>query len=164
MTRQCRWRRIGMTVALTAVLAGCGSDDEAIIGQSDSEEVGTVTLKSDDSTASVEPLCVDDIPEDLTTCPGAPANLGQIELDETRKAIVVVPREVATGGYRLRVNGEPLPELGGVINELNQVVRIPPPAVQAPGETVLTVEALFSTDHPRALWQFLISEPAGPPG
>jgi hypothetical protein len=38
-------------------------------------------------------------------------------LDETRKATVNVPTEVAQGGYRLRVNGTELPEHAGVLED-----------------------------------------------
>jgi hypothetical protein len=99
-------------------------------------------------------------PDDL---PWAPENLGEVELNRTRSATLLVPQEVAEGGYRVRVNGEPLPQHEGVLNELDQIVRIPVPAVDAPGDTVLTVEALFSPEHPHAVWQFLLSDPAGPP-
>ena len=149
--------------ALTGALTGCSSGGAGIEGPAGPEEAGEVTLVSDDSRATVPPLCVEDIPEDLTTCAGAPANLGQVELDETRKATLQVPTEVATGGYRVRANGTQLPGLDGVLNDASQPLQIPASVVAAPGETVLTVEALFSRDHPRAVWQFLLSDPAGAP-
>ena len=158
-----RRAHVAAGAALAAALAACSSGGAGIEGPGGPEEAGEVTLVSDDSRATVEPLCVEDIPEDLTTCPGAPANLGQVELDETRSATLQVPTEVATGGYRVRVNGEPLATLEGVLNDASQKVRIPPEAVAAPGETVLTVEALFSPEHPKAIWQFLLDDPAGAP-
>ncbi|CAN5144742.1 hypothetical protein BH24ACT10_BH24ACT10_09720 [soil metagenome] len=111
--------------ALVVLLGGCAAGDRAIIGQSEDAEVGTVTLQSDASTAEVEPICVGDLPEDFTACAGAPQNLGAVELDETRKATLAVPLEVATGGYRVLVDGEPLPGLDGILNERNQVLRVP---------------------------------------
>lgn len=159
-----RYARALAAAGLVAGLVACGSDDTGIAGSGGAEEAGEVTLQSDDSTATVEPLCVEDIPEDLTTCPGAPANLGQVELDETRKATLVVPTEVATGGYRVRINGRSADGLEGVLNDTSVQVRVPVQAVQAPGETLLTVEALFSREHPKAVWQFLLSDPAGATG
>lgn len=163
MTDHRSWARTLTSALAVVVLTGCGGGGAAIVGQAGDEEVGEVVLRSDDSTASVEPLCVSDIPDDLTTCPGAPGNLGEVELNRTRTATLLVSREVADGGYRVRANGEPLPQHEGILNELNPVLRIPVPIVQAPGETVLTVEALFSPEHPRAVWQFLLSDPDGPP-
>lgn len=155
--------QVTAALALTALLGACGGDEEAVIGSPDAPEVGEVTVQSDESTASVPPLCVGDIPEDLTACPGAPDNLGQVELDETRKAVVVVPLEVSTAGYRVRVNGQPAPGLDEVINERNAQLIVPPEVVQAPGETILTVEALRSSEIPGAIWQFLLADPVGPP-
>lgn len=148
---------------LVVLLSGCGSEDAGVAGPAGPEEAGKVTLQSDDSTATVGPLCVEDIPEDLTTCADAPENLGQIELDETRKATLVVPAEVATGGFRVRINDEVPRDLEGVLEDRPLAVQVPAEAVAAPGETVLTVEALFSTQHPKAVWQFLLSDPAQPP-
>lgn len=162
MRKQCA--RALAAAGLVAGLVACGSGDGGNAGSGGAEVVGEVTLQSDDSTATVEPLCVEDIPEDLTTCPGAPANLGQVELDQTRKATLVVPTEVSTGGYRVRINGQSADGLGGVLNDASVQVRVPVEAVQAPGETVLTVEALFSPEHPKAVWQFLLSDPAGASG
>lgn len=147
------------TSVLVVALAGCGDDDRAIVGQSDTADVGEVVLTSDDSTDSVEPLCVGDIPEDLTACAGAPANLGQVELDQTLKATLVVPLEVATSGYRVRLNDEPLPQLGDVIEERNQVLQFPSGVFSGADEIVLTVESLRSPEHPGAVWQFLLDEP-----
>lgn len=155
--------QVAAALALTALLGGCGDDEEAIIGSPGAPEVGAVTVQSDQSTASVPPLCVGDIPEDLTACPGAPANLGQVELDETRKATVLVPLEVSTAGYRVRLNGVPAPGLDDVINERNVQLRIPVEVVQAPGETILTIEALRSSEIPAAVWEFLLADPVGPP-
>lgn len=156
-------RRWAPAVALAALGAGCGGSEAAPVGEPVVEDVGVVTVVSDDSRATVEPLCVGELPEDFTTCAGAPADLGEIELDETRKATVDVPTEVAQGGYRLRVNGTELPEYAGVLEELSQVVRIPVVAAAQPTETVLTVEALRTPSHPPAVWQFLLDDPAGPP-
>lgn len=61
---------------LVMVLAGCAGGDKAVIRQSGSEAVGEVIPTSDDSTDTVEALCVSDIPDDLTACPGAPAGTG----------------------------------------------------------------------------------------
>ena len=154
---------LAAATATAAFLAGCGSEDVGIEGSAGPEEAGEVTLQSDDSTATVGPLCVEDIPEDLTTCADAPGNLGQLELDETRKTTLVVPREVAEGGYRVRINGTTPDGLTGVLEDRPLAVRVPVEAVEAPGETVLTVEALFSPQHPQAVWQFLLSDPVGAP-
>ena len=163
MAARARWTRAVTAAVTAAVIAGCGGQDRAIVGQSAGEEVGELTLRSDDSTAAVKALCVSDVPDDLTTCPGAPEHLGEVELNRTRTATLLVPQEVAAGGYRVRVNGEPLARHDGVLDDLNQVLRIPVEIVQEPGATVLTVEALFSPQHPRTLWQFVLSDPAGPP-
>ena len=146
---------------LLGSLVACGDDPAGIAGPGGGEEAGRITVVSDDSRATVEPLCVEDIPEDLTTCAGAPANLGKVELDETRKATLEVPAEVAGGGYRVRLNGEAPEQLDGVLEDQVTQVRVPAETVAAPGETVLTVEALFSPEHPKAVWQFLLSDPAG---
>lgn len=156
-------RRSVPAVLLAALCAGCGGSDVAPVGEPVVEEVGVVTVVSDDSRATVEPLCVGELPEDFTTCAGAPANLGEVELDQTRKATVNVPTEVAQGGYRLRVNGTPLPEHAGVLEEISQVVRMPVVAAAQPTETVLTVEALRTPSHPPAVWQVLLSGPTGAP-
>lgn len=164
MTSRRARRLTTVTAAVAAVvLVGCGGEDAVVVGAADSEDVGEVVLRSDESTASVEPVCVADIPEDLTACPGAPQNVGLVELNRTRTATLLVPQDVASGGYRVRVNGEPLPQHDGVLEDLNQVLRIPVPVVQSPGPTVLTVEALTSREHPSAVWQFRLSDPAGPP-
>ncbi len=157
--------RFGPAVLATALLAArAGRVGDTVPGAepagSDAKEV---TLQSDDSTATVPPVCVEDIPEDLSACAGAPANLGKVELDETRKVTLQLPTEVSSGGYRLRVNGKPLPGMDGVMNDKAQPFQIPPAAVAAPGPAVVTVEALHSTSHPIAVWQFLVSDPAGPP-
>lgn len=68
------------------------------------------------------------------------------------------------GGYRVRVNGEPLPRLEGVLEDRNQVLRFPPAVFAGAEEAVLTIEALRSVDHPRAVWQFLLDEPRAQPG
>lgn len=144
---------------LAALCGGCGGSDVAPVGEPVVQDVGVVTVVSDDSRATVEPLCVGELPEDYTTCAGAPANLGEVVLDDTRKATVNVPMEVAEGGYRLRVNGTELPEYAGVLGDISQPVRIPVVAAAQPTETVLTVEALRTPSHPPAVWQFLLSEP-----
>ena len=159
--RGTRRGRCLMAAALMGAVTGCSSDGAGLEGPAGPEEAGEVTLVSDDSRATVPPLCVEDIPEDLTTCAGAPANLGEVELDETRKATLQVPTEVASGGYRVTANGAELPQLDGVLNDASQQLRIPEAIVAAPGETVLTVEALFSPEHPIAVWQFLLSDPEG---
>lgn len=156
-------RHLFSAVLLAALCAGCGGRDVAPVGEPVVQDVGAVTVVSDDSRATVEPLCVGELPEDYTSCAGAPANLGQVELDETRKATVNVPTKVAQGGYRLRVNGTELPEHAGVLEDISRVVRVPVNAVASAEEAVLTVEALRTFTHPPAVWQFLLSDPAGPP-
>jgi hypothetical protein len=158
-----RRNRTVLAAVLAGALSGCADGGVGIEGAGGAEEAGEVTVVSDDSRATVPPLCVEDIPEDLTTCPGAPANLGEVELDASRKATLQVPTEVATGGYRVRVNDATLRSLQGVLNDVSQQIRIPAEVLAAPAETVLTVEALFSRDHPRAVWQFLLSDPGGAP-
>lgn len=91
-------RHLFSAVLLAALCAGCGGRDVAPVGEPVVQDVGAVTVVSDDSRATVEPLCVGELPEDYTSCAGAPANLGQVELDETRKATVNVPTKVAQGG------------------------------------------------------------------
>lgn len=149
-----------LLVVAAVVLTACGTGDAGVIGSGGAEDVGEITMVSDESRATVPPLCVGDIPEDLTICAGAPDNLGQVELDQTRKATLQVPREVATGGYRVQVNGQSVETLEGVLNDQSLQVRIPASVVAAPGSTVLTVKALFSPEHPIAVWQFLVSDPA----
>lgn len=158
------FRHYGRTLAglaLAATLVACGGGDEAVIGDEETPAIGDVTLQSGDSTATVPPLCVGEIPEDLTTCPDAPENLGQVELDETGTATVVVPIEVTTSGFRLRLNGEPLDQQAGTLTERNVNLQIPLDAVDGQNEGVLTVEALRGTDVPPAVWQFLLSAPDG---
>lgn len=77
--------------------------------------------------------------------------------------MLVVPVEVSTSGYRIRVHGEPLDQLDGVLTERNANLRFPPEVVERPEETIVTVEALRGTDVPPAVWQFLVSDPAGSP-
>lgn len=113
--------RTAPAVLLAVLCAGCGGSDVAPVAGPVAEQVGVVTVVSDGSRATVEPLCVGELPEDYTTCAGAPANLGEVELDQTRRATVNVPTEVAQGGYRLRVNGTELPEHAGVLEEISQV-------------------------------------------
>lgn len=156
-------RAAAVSGLLVAVLTGCGDGDAGVAGAGGGEEAGQITLVSDDSSATVRPLCVEDIPEDLTACAGAPANLGQVELDDTRKATLQVPAEVAGGGYRVTVNGSAPDSADGVLTDQVTQVRVPAEAVEAPGETVLTVEALFSYEHPKAVWQFLLSDPEEAP-
>ncbi len=157
--------RFGAAVLATALLAACAASvGDTVPGpEPPGSDAREMTLVSDDSTATVPPVCVEDIPEDLTACGGAPANIGKVELDETRKLTLQLPAEVSTGGYRLRVNGDPLPGMDGVLTDKVQPFQIPPAAVAAPGPAVVTVEALLSTSHPIAVWQFLVSDPAGAP-
>lgn len=168
MDRQHRWLPAAALV-LSAALTGCGQDQVDTAAPGDDvtvdigSEIGEVTLVSDDSQATVPPVCVEDIPDDLTTCPGAPANLGQVELDETRKATLQLPTVLVESGYRLRVNGSPLPGQEDVLTDQVEPFRVPEEAVQAPGPTVVTVEALSGTTTPKAVWQFLLSDPAGTP-
>lgn len=159
-------RTASTTVAagLLLLAAGCGGTSDSVPGSEPAGgDVLEVTLQSDDSTSTVAPLCVEDIPEDLTACAGAPQNLGKVELDETRKATVQLPAAVSEGGYRLRVNGSSLPGMDGVLNDKVQPFQVPADVVAAPGPTVVTVEALMTFSHPIAVWQFLVSDPAGPP-
>lgn len=159
--------RLGSAAAALSLVTACAADDPATGSpgvDTDATETLELTLTSDDSSATVGPLCVGDIPEDLTACPDAPQNLGQVQLDETRKATLQVPQSLVTGGYRVRVNGSPPPGLEGVLEEKVQQIRIPVEAVRAPEETVLTVEALSSFEHPKAVWQFLLADPAAPSG
>jgi hypothetical protein len=159
-----RSRRLAAGGAVAVLLlTGCGSNDPAIVGSAGTEAAAEITLVSDDSRATVQPVCMGDIPADISTCADAPVNVGQLELDETRKAALEVPAEVATGGYRVRVNGEPTERLEGVLEEQYVTVRIPEPVVGQPGETVLTVESLTSPQHLQAVWQFALSDPAGAP-
>ena len=156
----------GATAAVACMLVlatGCGAPNSGL-GSEPGGDVLEVTLLSDDSRSTVAPVCIEDIPEDLTACAGAPQNLGKVELDETRKATLQLPTAVSEGGYRLRVNGSPLPRMEGVLNDKVQPFRVPADVVAAPGETVVTVEALMTTSHPIAVWQFLLSDPPGPPG
>ena len=74
-----------------------------------------------------------------------------------------MPAEVASGGYRVRVDGAPLSGLDGTLGEQYQVFRVPVDTVAQPGPTTLTVEALRSTEHPKAVWQFLLDDPTQPP-
>jgi len=164
MDHRHRWVTAAAALSLSAVLAGCGQDEvgsTAPVGVG--SELGEVTLVSDDSQATVPPVCVEDIPEDLTTCAGAPANLGQVELDDTRKATLQLPTALVESGYRLRINGSPLPGLEDVLTDAVEPFRVPVEEVQVPGPTVVTVEALSGTTTPKAVWQFLLSDPAGTP-
>lgn len=160
------WTRCGPVLGLTAVLvlSACSGASDSVPGvEPDSTERLEVTLQSDDSTSTVAPVCVEDIPEDLTACAGAPQNLGKVELDDTRKATLQVSSAVSTGGYRVRVNGRPVPGAEGVLNDKVQPFQVPADVVAAPGKTVVTVEALRTPSHPIAVWQFLVSDPQGPP-
>jgi len=169
MDHRHRWATAAAALSLSAVLTGCGQDDVGTAGPANDvtvdvgSEFGEVTLVSDDSQATVPPVCVEDIPEDLTTCPGAPANLGQVELDQTRKATLQLPTELVESGYRLRLNGSPLPGLEDVLTDAVEPFRVPVEEVQVPGPTVVTVEALSGTTTPKAVWQFLLSDPASAP-
>lgn len=144
---------------LALPLAGCG-DTDRYTGADPTPEVGEVTVVSDDSKVTTRPLCTGDIPDDYTTCPDAPANLGQLELDDSRHIGITVPSDVAAGGWRVRINGQPVSTVPQPINEPYQPLVIPPAAVEGSGETVLTVEALRSPAHAAAVWQFLLDDPA----
>ena len=151
-------------VAVLLVLGvGGGGDRAAVVGAPVTEDVADLTVVSDDRRVTTGAVCVADIPYELSDCPGYERSLGRIELDETRKGALVVPADVASGGYRVRVNGAPLPGLDGVSGEQHQVFRIPVDAVAEPGPTTLTVEALRTTGHPKAVWRFLLDDPAQPP-
>ncbi len=164
-----RWRpRCQALVAAAgmAVVTGCAGDEPALVGAPLPNEVAQVTVVSDDSTATIDATCVGDVPTepfDPTDCDGTPETVGAVELDQTRKAALQLPAEVASGGYRLTVNGAPLPRLERVLGEQYLPFRVPVDVVQQPGPTLLAVQALRSTSHPPAVWQFLLSDPAGPP-
>lgn len=164
MPRASRTTNTIVAAALLVVVSGCGGTSDSVPG---SEPAGAdaleVTLHSDDSTSTVAPVCVGDIPDDLTACAGAPQNLGKVELDQTRKATVQLPAAVSEGGYRLRVNGSPLPGMDGVLNDKAEPFQVLADVVAEPGPTVLTVEALMSFLQPITVWQFELSDPAGPP-
>lgn len=161
----------GILLALVLGLAsaGCSRDagtldaSEGEIAVSGGEDAGEVTLISDDSVATVPPVCVGDIPEDLTACAGAPANLGEVELTASLTAAVTVPRDLATSGYELRINGVVPPTIEPFINDLTVSFQVPQEIVDQPGPTIVTVEA-NSLQGPMAVWQFLLSDPAGAAG
>ena len=148
-------RTPALLLAAVLGLAAC-SDDVATVGGASPDDVGEVTLQSGDSTASAEPICVGDVPADPATCAGAPGDRGQVELDPTRKATLVVPRDVAVAGYEVRLDGRTLVERGD--EERNVVLDVP---VVAGGgsDLVLTVEGLRGPSTPAALWQFVLAPP-----
>lgn len=74
-----------------------------------------------------------------------------------------MPADVATGGYRIRVDGAPLPGLDGVLDDRYQVFRIRLDTVAERGPTTLTVEALRSAGHPKPIWRFQLDDPTAPP-
>lgn len=146
-------------LVLTLTLSGCGGADR-YTGADPTPEVGEVTVVSDDGKATTDALCTGDLPDDYTTCPDAPANLGQLQLDDSRHIGITVPSDVAAGGWRVRINGEPVRAVPQPINEPYQPLIVPPAAIEASGETILTVEALRSPSHAAAVWQFLLDDPA----
>ena len=152
-----------LAAAVVALAAGCGGEQAAVVGPPVADDIGEVTVVSDDSRATVGAACMGDLPDDLTDCHGSREALGELELDATRKAAVEIPAGVASGGYRLRVNGEPLPGLDRVLGDQYQPFRVPVEVVEQPGETVLTVQALRTASHPQVVWQFLLSDPSDPP-
>ena len=159
-----RWlRAVACVVTLVAVGVGCGGGEAALVGAPVTEEVADLTVVSDDQRVTTGAVCVAELPDDLSDCPGYRDALARIELDETRKGALVVPADVASGGYRVRIDGAPLPELAGTLGEQYQVFRIPVATVAQPGPTTLTVEALRSAGHPQAAWRFLLDDPAAPP-
>ena len=151
-------RIVPAALVLALALTGCGGADN-YTGADPTPEVGEVTVVSDDSQATTDALCTGDLPDDYTTCPDAPANLGRLELDDSRHLGITVPGDVAAGGWRVRINGEPVSSVPQPINEPYQPLVVPPAAVDAPGEAVLTVEALRSPSHAAAVWQFLLDDP-----
>lgn len=153
-----------MSVSRTSALAigvplltGCvGGGD---VGDPD---LGPVTLKSGDSTATVEPLCVGDLPDDLADCQGAePDDVGQVALDQTRKATLQVPADVAENGFRIRLNDTSSPPaMDGVLEDQSVAFRIPEDVVEEPGPTTVTVVSLFGKEEPRAAWRFALDDSA----
>jgi hypothetical protein len=159
-----RWLRAAAGAAtVVAVSVGCGSDQAALVGAPVTEQVADLTVVSDDRRVTTGAACIADIPDDVADCPGYRDALARIELDETRKGALIVPADVATGGYRIRIDGAPLSELDRILDDQYQVFRIPVDTVAEPGPTTLTVEALRSAGHPKAIWQFLLDDPAAPP-
>lgn len=154
---------LAVAVVAAASLAGCGGERTALVGAPVTDEVAEVTVVSDDSRATEGAVCIADIPDDRADCPGFRDGVGEVELDETRKGAVVVPPDIASGGYRLRINGTPPAGLDEVLDEQYQVFRVPVDVVKQPGPTTLTVEALRTAAHPRAVWRFVLSDPSGRP-
>lgn len=149
--------------ALSGALTGCSSGGVGIEGPGGPEEAGEVTLVSDDSRATVPPLCVEDIggPDDVRRRTSEPGTGGA-----RRDAQGNAPGAGRGGDGWLPRSGERRAAAGarrGVLNDASQQLRVPASVVAAPGQTVLTVEALFSRDHPKAVWQFLLADPAGAP-
>lgn len=162
-SRQRRLRAALSAATLVVVSAGCAGEQAAPVGGPVEEEVADLTVVSDDQQVTTGAACIADLPDDLSDCADPQDAVARIELDQTRKGALVVPAEVASGGYRVRVDGAPLPELDGTLGEQYQVFRVPVETVAQPGPTTLTVEALRSTTHPEAVWRFLLDDPAQAP-
>lgn len=159
-----RWVRSAAGAATLVVMSvGCGGEPAALVGAPVSDEVADLTVVSDDRRVTTGAACIAEIPDDLSDCPGSRDTIASIELDETRKGALIVPADIATGGYRLRVDGAPLPGSDGVLDDQYQVFRIPVETVARRGPTMLTVEALRTAGHPEAVWQFLLTDPDAPP-
>lgn len=147
----------GCTDAASPDIPG-GGDDPVGVAEGINEDIGEVTLISGDSRATVPPVCVGDIPEDLTTCAGAPANLGEVELTASRTAAVQVPSNLANSGYDLTINGVVPPTVGSFVTDLTANFQVPEEIVAQPGPTIVTVEA-NPLQNPQTVWQFLLSDP-----
>lgn len=153
--------RVVAAVTTSVVLcAACGGEQAAVVGAPVSDEVADLTVVSDDQRVTAGAVCVADVPDDLSDCGGEEDVLASIELDPTRKGSLVVPADIASGGYRLEVGGAPLAGLDRVLDDQYQVFRVPVGVVERPGPTTLTVEALRTTDHPAAVWRFLLADPS----
>ena len=159
-----RWvRGVAGVTTLVVLSVGCGAEQAAVVGAPVTDEVADLTVVSDDRQVTTGAVCIADIPDDPTDCPGYEDALARIELDRTRKGALVVPADVAAGGYRLRVDGAPLPDLDRVLDDQYQVFRVPVDVVERAGPTTLTVEALRTAGHPVALWRFLLDDPSRAP-
>lgn len=166
---------VGRSARAAGVLAGfvlasgCGAEGGPATGPEEPEAagepaVGEVTPTSDDSTATSPPLCVGDIPDDLSDCGGPTRDdIARVELDGTRKATLQLPAGIVGSWYRVRLNG--VAPLGMQEPQDDRVLpfQVPADVVALPGPTTVTVQALSGTRMPKALWRFELDDPAGPP-
>lgn len=158
-------------LAVLAVSAcGAGADDRYLAGEGavaesgtadevgEVGEVGEVMVTSGDAVVTRPPVCTGDIPEDITACAAAPQNVGTLPLSPTRKLAVTVPREVAQGGWRLRVDGKVLYGRGSQpLTDQYGAFTLPPEVVPKNREMTLDVVGLLSRQNPRAVWRFFLS-------